>query len=45
MKCWKKVLLVTVLIGVAIFWILTVSDISEWWHWEEWMEHIEKNHL
>jgi hypothetical protein len=45
MKSLKKALFMTIIIAIGIFWILIISDISEWWHWEEWMEHIRENHL
>ena len=45
MKQWKKVVLITVLVLIAITWLLIVSDIWEWWHWDDWMEHIRSNHL
>lgn len=45
MKFWMKAVLMTMVIVLGIFWVLIISDISQWWHWEQWMEHIRVNHL
>lgn len=43
-KGWQRNLLITFFILLCIFWLLEISDISEWWHWSEWQEHIKNEY-
>lgn len=42
---WQKNLIIICVISICTFWFLDLIDIEEWWHWNEWMEHIKNEHL
>ncbi|MGN1014154.1 MAG: hypothetical protein ACI4PM_02220 [Butyricicoccus sp.] len=41
---WQKCLLIVVLVILCCFWLAKSCNISEWWRWSEWREHIRNNH-
>lgn len=44
-KEYERRMIITGIILLAVFWLLMLSDIREWWKWDEWMEHIKKFHM
>lgn len=42
---WPKTLINVVIIVLCIYWSLVICDVQEWWHWDEWMEHIKTYHM
>lgn len=42
---WKKNLVILCIVCFCTVTFLDLINIEEWWHWNEWMDHIKSEHM